>query len=190
MLQPMEQRYVRTTYVLKPLSNGAQRFPENNIFTPPLIPSQPNIRPNLPPLEPNLLIPLPNPKPDMRKRTQLQLPAERLADRAVPNSTNRPIDRYARRLRQPGWNGEGKIVQDFTRGMALVVSGGVQVRDEHGGAGERGVEGEGCGGGDEVHGCGLDEVVSCWGLVVVVAVAVVGVFGVREVRRGEGDGVF
>jgi len=148
------------------------------------------MRPNLAPLEPNLLIPLANPEVHIRKRTQLERAAQRIAYRIVPDAAETPVHGNAGGFRDARGHGEGQVVQDDAGGVALVVGGGVHVRDEHGGALEGGVEDESGGRGDEVHGCGLDEVVFLGLVVAIITVAVVGVLGVAEVWGGERDGVF
>lgn len=146
------------------------------------------MRPNLPPLEPNLLIPLANPEIHIRKRTQPERTPQRIAYRIVPNPAKAPIHRNSRTFADARGHGEGQVVQNDAGGVTLVVRGRVHVSDEHGGPLEGGVEDESGGGGDEVHGCGLDEVVFL-GLVVVV-ITIIRVLGMAEVRGGERDGVF
>lgn len=75
----------------------------------------------------------------MRKSTQLQLPAQRLANRIIPNTAETPVHRDTRAFAQTGRHREGQVVLDYAGGVAFVVRGGVHVRDEHGGAREGGV---------------------------------------------------
>lgn len=95
------------------------------------------MRANVPTLEPNLLLPLPNSHAHMRKRTELQRTAKRLANRIIANGIEAPIHGYARTLRQPRWNSKRQVVQDDASRVALVICSRVHVRNVHCSLGER-----------------------------------------------------
>lgn len=160
-------------------------YPIIYIHIPPL---QAYIRANLPALIPNPLIPLADPDPHQRIRTQLERPTQRLANSVVSDTANAPVDGQARCLGKPWRNGKGQLVQDLAARVAVVEGGGVERGDEERGGGKGRGEGEDGGRRDEVHGCVADEVGACvWGgfVVITVTVAIAVAVAVGWVGRGE-----